>query len=121
MRRGRTRQTCANGEECESDQDYVPLNDGFAWKGDPNATLSGKASHSSKIHLHLLDTCRSGAAPPLRWRSTTATGTYVGPGRAHLHTIHLAETADKEQTWQAMLLPPPGLNEQANERRRTKS
>jgi hypothetical protein len=27
---------------CESDQDYVPLNDGLNWKGDPNATLSGQ-------------------------------------------------------------------------------
>ncbi len=28
---------------CESDEEYVPLNDGFNWKGDPNATLSGQA------------------------------------------------------------------------------
>ncbi len=27
---------------CESDEVYVPLNDGFNWKGDPNATLSGQ-------------------------------------------------------------------------------
>lgn len=27
---------------CESDQHYVPLNDGYNWKGDPNATLSGQ-------------------------------------------------------------------------------
>lgn len=27
---------------CESDQEYVPLNDGYNWKGDPNATLSGQ-------------------------------------------------------------------------------
>jgi phospholipid/cholesterol/gamma-HCH transport system substrate-binding protein len=36
------------------------------------------------------------------------TGTYVGPdGRIYTQS-NLAETADKEQTWQAMLLPPPG-------------
>ena len=29
-------------EMCESDQSYVPLNDGWNWKGDPNATLSGQ-------------------------------------------------------------------------------
>lgn len=29
-------------EICESDQNYVPLNDGWNWKGDPNATLSGQ-------------------------------------------------------------------------------
>ncbi len=26
---------------CESDENYVPLNDGFNWKGDPNATSVG--------------------------------------------------------------------------------
>jgi phospholipid/cholesterol/gamma-HCH transport system substrate-binding protein len=26
---------------CESDKDYVPLNEGLQWKGDPNATLIG--------------------------------------------------------------------------------
>ena len=29
-------------EMCESNEQYVPLNDGFNWKGDPNATLSGQ-------------------------------------------------------------------------------
>jgi len=29
-------------EMCESGQNYVPLNDGFNWKGDPNATFSGQ-------------------------------------------------------------------------------
>ena len=27
---------------CESNENYVPLNDGYNWKGDPNATLSGQ-------------------------------------------------------------------------------
>src|SRR3954466_16242380 len=27
-------------EMCESNENYVPLNDGFNWKGDPNATFS---------------------------------------------------------------------------------
>src|SRR5246127_2395199 len=27
---------------CQSDQNYMPLNDGYNWKGDPNATLSGQ-------------------------------------------------------------------------------
>ena len=30
-------------QQCESDEYYVPLNDGYNWKGDPNATLSGQA------------------------------------------------------------------------------
>lgn len=29
-------------EMCESEETYVPLNDGWNWKGDPNATLSGQ-------------------------------------------------------------------------------
>ena len=29
-------------ELCESDEQYVPLNDGYNWKDDPNATLSGQ-------------------------------------------------------------------------------
>src|SRR6202007_2338741 len=29
-------------ELCESDEEYVPLNDGYNWKGDPNATYSGQ-------------------------------------------------------------------------------
>jgi phospholipid/cholesterol/gamma-HCH transport system substrate-binding protein len=27
---------------CESDEQYVPLNDGYNWKGDPNATNTGQ-------------------------------------------------------------------------------
>ncbi|BBY25714.1 mammalian cell entry protein [Mycobacterium stomatepiae] len=27
---------------CESDEPYIPLNDGYNWKGDPNATLTGQ-------------------------------------------------------------------------------
>ena len=29
-------------KQCESDKPYIPLNDGFDWKGDPNATLTGQ-------------------------------------------------------------------------------
>src|SRR6478752_8232613 len=31
-------------ELCESDEQYVPLNDGLNWKGDPNATMSGQGA-----------------------------------------------------------------------------
>lgn len=38
---------------CESDEDYVPLNDGYNWKGDPNATLSGQSvPHSRRGRRH---------------------------------------------------------------------
>lgn len=29
-------------QTCESNETYVPLNDGHNWKGDPNAILSGQ-------------------------------------------------------------------------------
>jgi phospholipid/cholesterol/gamma-HCH transport system substrate-binding protein len=37
-----------------------------------------------------------------------ATGTYVGPD-GHVYTpANLAKSAEQEQTWQTMLLPPKG-------------
>ena len=46
---------------CESDEEYVPLNDGNNWKGDPNATLSGQdipqlppGRHGMRLHPVLL-------------------------------------------------------------------
>ncbi|TAM63441.1 MAG: MCE family protein, partial [Mycobacterium sp.] len=32
----------ATVKQCESDEPYIPLNDGFNWRGDPNATLTGQ-------------------------------------------------------------------------------
>uniref|UniRef100_UPI00114523F4 MCE family protein n=1 Tax=Mycolicibacterium palauense TaxID=2034511 RepID=UPI00114523F4 len=32
----------ATVKQCESNEPYQPLNDGYSWKGDPNATLSGQ-------------------------------------------------------------------------------
>lgn len=63
---------------CESDEEYVPLNDGFNWKGDPNATLSGQ----DVPHL-----------PPSPAANPAAPS---APG------------APQDKTWQEMLLPPVG-------------
>ena len=79
---------------CESDEQYVPLNEGDNWKGDPNATVSGQdipqlppgsppagpppAGNSPPI----------GAPPPLPIAAAEydpATGTYVGPD-GHVYT-----------------------------------
>jgi phospholipid/cholesterol/gamma-HCH transport system substrate-binding protein len=77
---------------CESDQSYVPLNDGFSWKGDPNATLSGQ-------DIPQLPPVGTAEYEP-------ATGIYVGPdGRTHTQS-NLAPGA-AGQTWQTMMLPPP--------------
>ena len=71
---------------CESDENYVPLNDGYNWKGDPNATLSGQpvpqlppgpaAPAPSPIPAPL---------PITGAEYDPATGTYVGPD-GHVYT-----------------------------------
>ncbi|SPM34913.1 ABC-type transporter Mla maintaining outer membrane lipid asymmetry, periplasmic component MlaD [Mycobacterium rhizamassiliense] len=92
---------------CESDEQYVPLNDGMNWKGDPNATLSGQGIPQLPAPP---GTPSPGPAPPPIAALTydPATGTYLGPD-GHLYTqANLAHNAPKEQTWQSMLMPPTG-------------
>jgi phospholipid/cholesterol/gamma-HCH transport system substrate-binding protein len=67
---------------CESDEVYVPLNDGFSWKGDPNATLTGQP-----VPQPPPGTPGSTAVPPpaeapppiAAAEYNPATGSYVGP------------------------------------------
>jgi phospholipid/cholesterol/gamma-HCH transport system substrate-binding protein len=111
---------------CESDEDYIPLNDGFNWKGDPNATYTGQS----------VPQIRTGETPPpdqvppagplppapgpeppppapgpeppplAAVQYDPATGTYVGPD-GHVYTqSNLAQGANEERTWQQMLIPP---------------
>ncbi len=69
---------------CESNEQYVPLNDGYNWKGDPNATLSGQdipqlppgSPPSPALHMPI-------APPPQQ-----------------------SQPANQDNTWQSMLLPP---------------
>jgi phospholipid/cholesterol/gamma-HCH transport system substrate-binding protein len=100
---------------CESDENYVPLNDGYAWKGDPNATLSGQdipqlppgtpAANAAPLSDPAPPT---GPAPPAiavaHYDPTT--GMYVGPDGRVYSQADLAHNTSKEQTWQTMLLPP---------------
>lgn len=80
---------------CESNEPYVPLNDGFNWKGDPNATLSGQ------------DIPQLPPAPPIAAAEyDPATGTYIGPDGRRYTQSDLAQAAPKDKTWQTMLLPP---------------
>ncbi|MDV3124473.1 MCE family protein [Mycobacterium sp. 21AC1] len=95
---------------CESDENYVPLNEGFNWKGDPNATLSGQS-----VPQPPPGTPGSTAAPPASTplpvaaaEYDPATGTYIGPDGQVYTQSNLARNASKEQTWQTMLLPPKG-------------
>lgn len=96
---------------CESDEQYVPLNDGNNWKGDPNATLSGgdipqlpPGSPPPAAGPPAL-----GTAPPQPIAAAPydpATGTYIGPDGGQYTRSDLAQTAPKGKTWQSMLLPP---------------
>jgi phospholipid/cholesterol/gamma-HCH transport system substrate-binding protein len=91
---------------CESDENYVPLNDGYNWKGDPNATTSGQA-----IPQLPPGTPGSTALPPAPLAVAEydpATGTYVGPDGKTYTQANLARDANQHQTWQDMLSPPKG-------------
>ncbi|MGD9620167.1 MAG: MCE family protein [Mycolicibacterium sp.] len=96
---------------CESDENYVPLNDGYNWKGDPNATLSGQAVPHIRPGTPPAEAAPAPApAPPpvAAAEYDPASGTYVGPdGRVYTQS-NLAQSAAEEQTWQTMLLPPTG-------------
>ncbi|UXA11565.1 MCE family protein [Mycobacterium sp. SMC-8] len=97
-------------EMCESDEKYVPLNDGFSWKGDPNATLSGQ--DIPQLPAGAPRDAAPAAAPVQPPVPVTiaeydpATGTYLGPDGL-LHTrADLAQNAPTDKTWQDMLTPP---------------
>jgi phospholipid/cholesterol/gamma-HCH transport system substrate-binding protein len=100
-------------EICESDEQYVPLNDGYNWKGDPNATLSGQGvpQYAPGLDPRLTPPAGTGtvippsAAPPVvAVPYDPATGEYVGPDGKRYTQANLAHPGDK--TWQSMLVPP---------------
>jgi phospholipid/cholesterol/gamma-HCH transport system substrate-binding protein len=94
---------------CESNEYYVPLNDGYNWKGDPNATLSGQAIPQLPPGTPPAQAAPPpGPAPPPMTAAEydPATGTYVGPdGRVYTQS-NLAPGASGERPWQSMLVPP---------------
>jgi phospholipid/cholesterol/gamma-HCH transport system substrate-binding protein len=94
---------------CESTEDYVPLNDGYNWKGDPNATLSGQP----------VPQLPPGTPPPAATapQATTppppiaiaqydpSSGSYIGPDGKQYTQSNLARGA-KPPAWQDLLVPP---------------
>ncbi len=87
-------------EMCESDQQYVPLNDGYNWKGDPNATYSGQ-----DIPQYPPGVTAPGEPPPVVMVPyDPATGGYVGPDGKPATQRDLV--VDGPQTWQSMVVPP---------------
>ena len=93
---------------CESDEQYVPLNDGENWKGDPNATLSGQDIPQLPPGSPPPDAAPPAPAPPPIAVAPydPATGTYVGPDGKVYTQSDLAQTAPEEKTWQNLLIPP---------------
>jgi phospholipid/cholesterol/gamma-HCH transport system substrate-binding protein len=95
---------------CESDENYVPLNDGFNWKGDPNATLSGQPIPQLPPGTPAPPSAAPAPAPtntpPLAVAEyDPATGTYTAPdGRSYTQSDLV--TPVQEKTWQSMLIPP---------------
>jgi phospholipid/cholesterol/gamma-HCH transport system substrate-binding protein len=86
-------------ELCESEEQYVPLNDGLNWKGDPNATLSGQG-----IPQYAPGLDPSAPAPVAAVPYDPGTGDYIGPDGKRYTQADLAHPANK--TWQSMLVPP---------------
>lgn len=97
---------------CESDENYVPLNDGFNWKGDPNGTLSGQdipqPPPAGAPHFGAPDPAAglTPKGPPVAIAEyDPATGNYIGPDGQVYNQADVAQKAPKEQTWQSMLTP----------------
>jgi phospholipid/cholesterol/gamma-HCH transport system substrate-binding protein len=105
-------------EMCESDEQYVPLNNGLNWKGDPNATTTGQGVPQSPPGTDPRLSASLGSAPPPPGSAARApappvavvpydpaTGRYLGPdGRTYIQS-DLVDSA-KGKTWQSMLIPP---------------
>jgi phospholipid/cholesterol/gamma-HCH transport system substrate-binding protein len=93
---------------CESDENYVPLNDGYNWKGDPNATSTGQDIPQLPPGAPPAAAPAAQAPPPVPALATAeydpATGTYAGPDGRVYTQADLAQTP-KEKSWQAMLIP----------------
>lgn len=90
---------------CESDEDYVPLNDGMNWKGDPNATLSGQDVPQMEAD-HKPAGAPQSLVPILPVAGyDPATGKYIGPdGKPYIQT-DLAQQPGADRTWKSMLVP----------------
>lgn len=90
---------------CESDEQYVPLNDGWNWKGDPNATYSGQDVPQLPPGTPPPPPTAPDAPAIAVTQYDPTTGNYVGPdGRVYTQS-DLANNA-KGKTWQSLLTPP---------------
>jgi phospholipid/cholesterol/gamma-HCH transport system substrate-binding protein len=95
-------------ELCESDEEYVPLNEGYNWKGDPNATTSGQGVPQYPPGQDPRLPPPRGTAPSTPPLSITtydpATGDYIAPDGKRYTEFDLAHPRAKN--WQSLLVPP---------------
>ncbi|CAM2964955.1 MCE family protein [Mycobacterium intermedium] len=100
-------------ELCESDEEYVPLNDGYNWKGDPNATYSGQGvpQYPPGQDPRLPPPRGTAPAPPPVAPPVAiatydpASGEYIGPDGHRYTETDLAHPRAKN--WQSLLVPTP--------------
>lgn len=96
---------------CESDEEYVPLNEGYNWKGDPNATITGQVipqpppGTPGSTGIPPGGTGPTQALPIAAAEYDPATGTYVGPD-GKVYTQSNLAPGGGPNTWQDMLVPP---------------
>jgi phospholipid/cholesterol/gamma-HCH transport system substrate-binding protein len=93
---------------CESDENYVPLNDGYNWKGDPNATLSGQPVPQPRTGQSPPAGAPAPPPPIATAEYDPATGTYIGPDGQRYTQSNLANDAAPPHNWQDLLLPSKG-------------
>lgn len=91
---------------CESDENYVPLNDGLSWKGDPNATLSRGDIPQVLPGATRTPLTPSASPPPVAVAQyDPASGNYIGPDGQIYNQANLNQLAPKDKSWQDMLMP----------------
>ena len=97
-------------EMCESNENYVPLNDGTNWKGDPNATLSGQGvpQFAPGVAWPGPDVTAAPpvpATPPVAFVPyDPATGAFTGPDGQRYTQADLAQ--QPATSWESLLIPP---------------
>jgi phospholipid/cholesterol/gamma-HCH transport system substrate-binding protein len=90
---------------CESDENYVPLNDGYNWKGDPNATLSGQPIPQQPPGTPVPAPEVAPLPPPIATAVYDPdTGAYIGPDGKRYTQSDLAPGAQPHR-WQDLLTP----------------
>lgn len=86
---------------CESHENYVPLNDGYNWKGDPNATATGQA-------VPQLPPAATPPPPVAFAEYDPATGSYVGPDGQRYTQSNLARDHPNPPSLRDLMVPTTG-------------